>query len=146
MGDQVTRLELPAEISSLRRFRDFVRCGAKAAAFGERELGQLELVVEEILVNVARYAYPEGKPGNIEVGYAVEGGNTLFVQVSDTGRPFDPLTNDPPDLRRSLAERPVGGLGIFLVRQFAHTVEYRRIENRNILSFRLVNTAKFSHD
>ena len=141
MGDQIIRLELPAEISSLPRFTDFVRCAAKAAAFGERALGQLELVLEEILVNVIHYAYPEGKPGAIEVRYVVEGGNTMFVQVIDAGQAFDPLAKNPPDLRLSLAERPVGGLGIYLVKQFAHMVEYRRIGNRNILSFRLANTA-----
>lgn len=139
MGDQITRLELPAEISSLQRLTDFVRCAGKAAAFGERELGQLELVVEEILVNVARYAYPEGQPGTIELCYTVEGGNTLFVQVSDTGQPFDPLATDSPDLQLGLAERPIGGLGIFLVKQFARTIEYQRVENRNVLSFRLAN-------
>jgi serine/threonine-protein kinase RsbW len=140
MGCELTRLELPAEISSLHSFTDFLRRGGEAAALQERELGQLDLVIEEILVNVMHHAYPEGNPGTIEVAYAVEPDRKLFVQISDTGRPFDPLAKDPPNLGLSLAERTVGGLGIFLVKQFANTVEYRRVENRNILSFRLGKT------
>ncbi len=138
---QLTRLELPAEISSLRSFTDFVRRGAEAAALEESELGQLELTIEEILVNVMRYAYPEGNPGTIEVSYAVEEGKKLFVQISDTGRPFDPLAKDPPNLGLGLVERSVGGLGIFLVKQLARKVEYSRVENRNIISFRFGSAA-----
>jgi len=141
MGDSLTTLELPAEIGSLRTFTDFVRRGAEAASLGEKELGELEVVIEEVLVNVINYAYPDGEPGVIEVGYAVEGDGRLFVQVCDNGRAFDPLAKDPPDLRLSLADRPIGGLGIFLVKQFARTVEYRRIDNKNVLTFRLGNGA-----
>ena len=141
MHCQLNRLELSAQISSLHTFIDFVRRGAEAAAFDDTALDQLELTIEEILVNVMRYAYPKGNLGTIEVSYAVEGDKTLFVQISDAGRPFDPLAKDPPNLGLSLADRPVGGLGIFLVKQFARTVQYSRIENRNILSLTFVNAA-----
>ena len=141
MHCQLNRLELSAQISSLHIFTDFVRRGAEAAAFGERALDQLQLTIEEILVNVMRYAYPEGNLGTIEVSYAVEGDKSLFVQISDTGRPFDPLTKDPPNLGLRLAERRVGGLGIFLVKQFASTIRYSRVEDRNIISLTFGNAS-----
>jgi serine/threonine-protein kinase RsbW len=141
MDEELTRLNLPAEIGSLQRFTEFVRRGARVAALSEPELGQLELIIEEIVVNVMRHAYKEGTPGTIEVGYTVEGPRVLFVQISDSGREFNPLAKDPPDLQLSLAERPIGGLGIFLVKQFARSIEYRRTEDRNILSFRLGTNA-----
>lgn len=137
MEPELRRLELPAEISSLQQFISFIHNGAQAAALPETQHGHLELILEEILVNVMRYAYRDGEPGTIEVGYAVEGPGKLFVQVSDTGRPFDPLATDPPDLRLGLADRPIGGLGIFLVKEIAQSLTYSRVENRNILAFRL---------
>jgi anti-sigma regulatory factor (Ser/Thr protein kinase) len=94
------------------------------------------LVLEEILVNVIRYAYPAGEPGSVEVDYTVEGTGQLWVQVSDKGREFDPLAADPPDLSRGLADRPIGGLGIFLVKSIAESITYCREGDRNILAFR----------
>ncbi len=137
MDHLLTRLVLPAEIASLRAFTEFVRRGAQAAALPEREQGHLDLVLEEILVNVMSYAYPDGVRGTIEVSYTVEGPGNMFVQVSDGGRAFDPLAKDPPDLRLSLAERPIGGLGIFLVKQITQSLHYSRVEDRNVLSFQL---------
>lgn len=137
MEKGLIQLTLPAIISSLREFTDFVRLGAQAAALPAEQLDWVDLVMEEIIVNVINYAYPQGERGTIEVGYAVEGPGKLVVQVSDTGRAFDPLAKDPPDLRLGLADRPIGGLGIFLVKQVARSITYKRENNRNILTFRL---------
>jgi anti-sigma regulatory factor (Ser/Thr protein kinase) len=137
MTNLLNQIQLPAEISSLRPITDFVHRGAQAAGFPEDDLGRLDLVMEEVVVNVINYAYPQGEPGNIEVCYAIEGPGKLFVQVSDAGREFDPLAKDPPDLRLGLADRPIGGLGIFLVKRIARSIAYNRVDNRNVLSFRL---------
>lgn len=137
MGNGLIQLKLPATIDSLRELTDFIRHGAQSAALPEAQLDRLDLVMEEIVMNVINYAYPEGERGTIEVGYAVDGPGKLFVQVSDTGRAFDPLAKNPPDLRLGLADRPIGGLGIFLVKQIARSINYSRVDNRNILTFRL---------
>ena len=137
MGNGLLQLKLPANISSLRELTDFIRHGAQAAAFPEAQLDRLDLVMEEIVMNVINYSYAEGERGTVEVGYAVPEPGKLLVQVGDTGRKFDPLAKDPPDLRLGLADRPIGGLGIFLVKQIAHSITYDRVDNRNILTFRL---------
>ena len=137
MTNPLNQIQLPAEIGSLRAITEFVHRGAQAAAFPESDLGRLDLVMEEVVVNVINYAYPEGEPGNIDVSYAIEVPGKLFVQVSDAGREFDPLAKDPPDLRLGLAERPIGGLGIFLVKRIARSISYNRVDNRNVLTFRL---------
>ena len=99
-----------------------------------REFEKLDLVLEEILINVARYAYsPE--TGAVEVAYAQAGPHKLRVEIADSGRVFNPLEADPPDLSRGLADRPIGGLGVFLVRSMVDSIDYRREADRNILSF-----------
>lgn len=137
MADNFIQLKLPAKIESLREFTAFVHRAAQEAAFPEEDLGRLDLVMEEVVVNVINYAYAEAQPGSIEVGYKIEGPGKLNVQVCDSGREFDPLAKDPPDLRLGLAERPIGGLGIFLVKQIARSISYSREGDLNILTFRL---------
>ncbi|HLY62308.1 MAG TPA: ATP-binding protein [Terriglobia bacterium] len=135
MANNFIQLKLPAKIESLREFTAFVHNAAQEAAFPEMDLGRLDLVMEEVVVNVINYAYPDSQPGNIEVGYAIEGPGKLSVQVCDSGRAFDPLAKDPPDLRLGLADRPIGGLGIFLVKQIARSISYNRDGDQNILTF-----------
>ena len=63
------------------------------------------------------------------------GPRKLHVEIADFGRVFNPLEADPPDLSRGLADRPIGGLGVFLVRSMVDSIAYRRDADRNILSF-----------
>jgi serine/threonine-protein kinase RsbW len=134
MDPPVKRLTLPASAGSISAFSEFVRGGAVAAGVAAHEFEKLDLVLEEILINVARYAYsPE--TGEVEVAYAQASAHKLRVEIADFGRVFNPLEADPPDLSRGLAERPIGGLGVFLVRSMVDSIDYRREENRNILSF-----------
>jgi anti-sigma regulatory factor (Ser/Thr protein kinase) len=98
------------------------------------DIDRLDLVLEEVFMNVARHAYALGK-GDVEVGYQAEGPGRLLVEISDAGSAFNPLASDPPDLSLSLAERPLGGMGIFLVRTMAGELRYERVGGRNRLSF-----------
>jgi serine/threonine-protein kinase RsbW len=134
MDTPPTRLTLPASAESIAAFREFVQGGAAAAGVPLSEFEKLDLVLEEILVNVARYAYTP-KAGAVEVAYSIEGPGKLRVEIADSGRVFNPLEADPPDLSRGLADRPIGGLGVFLVRSMVESIDYRRQKDRNILSF-----------
>lgn len=94
----------------------------------------LNLVLEEAVVNVIQYAYPEGEEGTltIEVEWKPEE-NILQFTLSDGGKPFDPTAVPDADTSLSVEERPIGGLGIFLIRQMMDCVEYRYYNNRNTL-------------
>ena len=129
------RLSLPASLSSLQAFLEFAHAGADAAGLTAADRDQLDLVLEELLVNVAHYAYQPGT-GDVEVAYAVESDGKLLVQIADKGRTFNPLEKDQPDLSGLLEDRPVGGLGIFLVRELVDSLSYRREQGRNTVSFR----------
>jgi anti-sigma regulatory factor (Ser/Thr protein kinase) len=136
-GDGFRWLRLAARLESLEAFRHFVREGARAAALNDEKLWRLDLVLEEALVNVFRYAYPTDRPGEVRVGWRSGENGGLTVVICDSGREFDPLSKAPPDLTADLEDRPIGGLGIHLIRQIAASVQYQRIGDMNQLTFEI---------
>jgi anti-sigma regulatory factor (Ser/Thr protein kinase) len=136
-----TRLTLPARIESGEAFREFVREGAREAGLSSDQMSWLDLILEEILVNIARNAYPPTESGDTEVAYARLEQGTLLVEISDHGRSFNPLELPPPAMGDDLATRQIGGLGVFLVKSAADSLAYRREDGRNTLSFRFPRPA-----
>lgn len=134
MPDTPQSITLAAATGSLSAATEFVRKGAAEANLPERRMGELDLVVEEIVINLSRYAYPDGAPGEITITYSVPALGALRVEFADQGREFDPLAAAPPDLTLDLSGRPIGGLGIFLVRAFADSLTYRREDGWNRLA------------
>jgi len=97
---------------------------------------QIDVAIDELFSNIARYAYPDG-PGKATVGIEYDEENRMCsVVFSDEGIPFDPLAQQAPDTSLPLMDRPVGGLGIFLVKKTMDAVEYRHENGRNILTIR----------
>lgn len=91
------------------------------------------LVIEEIVVNVVNYAYADDTEGYLDI--AIEAADdTVTITFTDGGTPFDPLAKEDPDTTLSLEERPIGGLGILLVKKMMDSVAYRYEEGHNILS------------
>ena len=127
-------LTLPAEMASFRALRDFVMDAAQAASLTAEQSWKLELVFEEVVVNVIRYAYPAAAPDAVAVGCAA-GDSHFAVQVRDSGHAFDPLAGDDPDLTLGIMERRVGGLGRFLTRRLVKHAEYTRQDGQNVLTF-----------
>jgi serine/threonine-protein kinase RsbW len=128
-------LTLIAKPESLAPVTEFVRKGAREANLPELPMRQLELLIEEIVVNIWQYSYPESAPGTVAVTFSVPRRGEMEIEVADQGIEFDPLTAEPPDLTLDLSQRPVGGLGIFLLKSFARSLNYRRHLGWNRLSF-----------
>ena len=96
---------------------------------------KLNLAVEEAVVNVMNYAYPQGTVGDINIE-ATGDDNQLEFIISDSGTPFDPTAKADANTSLTAEERPIGGLGIHLVRQIMDEVMYERKDNKNILTLR----------
>ena len=95
---------------------------------------QLSLVVEEIFVNIASYAY-EGKTGKAVVQGGVEKDSaTVKLVFIDEGMPYNPLEKEDPDISLSAEERGIGGLGIFLVKKNVDDISYEHKDGKNILT------------
>lgn len=94
---------------------------------------QLQLALEEAVVNVMQYAYPgqEGRPITLTAQPAAD---AISFTLIDEGIPFDPTQATPPDLTLPAQDRPVGGLGIMLVRHIMTHVAYSRAHGCNHLS------------
>ena len=137
MPETELSLTLIANVESLEAFTQFARRGGHQAALPAERLDELDLLIEEILMNVFHYGYPPSEPGTVTVTYSVPAPGELLLEVADQGREFNPLDKPMPDLTLDLEDRPVGGLGIFLVKQFAKPLEYRREHGWNRLTFGL---------
>jgi len=97
----------------------------------------VQMTVEELVTNIDK-ASPVEKAGQVVVRITLEArDNLLTMQITDNGRPFDPLEEAPaPDLEKPLEDRPIGGLGVHLVRTCSESVEYRRDGEHNIVTVR----------
>ena len=93
----------------------------------------IHLVTEELVVNVASYAYPDGADDYLDVDI-IRDEERITLRFRDGGMPFNPLEREAPDTTLPIEERPIGGLGIYLVRQFMDTVEYEYTNGENILT------------
>ena len=96
---------------------------------------QLNLAMEEAVVNVMNYAYPKGTKGDVKILAHCDNAQLTFV-IIDSGVAFDPTAAAEADTSLTVEERPIGGLGIFLVRQIMDEVEYQRSEGQNMLTMR----------
>jgi serine/threonine-protein kinase RsbW len=128
---------MAANTTSLHAAMEFVRTGALEAGLPEGRIGELDLVIEEIFLNVCCHAYSDGRQGVVTLTYSVAAPGELSVEVADQGAEFNPLTAPPPDLTLNLGSRPIGGLGIFLVKTLAPSITYRRDRDWNRLTLRI---------
>lgn len=92
------------------------------------------ITLEEIVLNCIKYGYDDVARHTIEVSWVL-GKDRFCMTIRDDGHPFNPLEVPPPNLSDNLEDRPIGGLGIYLLRQLWSDIEYRRQDGRNCLSF-----------
>lgn len=124
---------LPNDVQEVPRMAEFVETICDEAGVDMATAMQLNLAIEEAVVNVMNYAYPAGTRGDVCLAASAEGDTLTFV-LSDSGTPFDPTAQEDADTSLSVEERPIGGLGIFLVKQLMDTVSYQYTEGKNVLT------------
>jgi anti-sigma regulatory factor (Ser/Thr protein kinase) len=95
----------------------------------------INLVIEEAVSNIIFYAFNNNKKHKIKISMSVEN-NLLTIKITDDGVPFNPLAQQLPDINLPAEERPVGGLGIFLISQMMDEMNYIRKGNENILTLK----------
>ena len=127
-------LILHNDIQQIPQLADFVEAVADAAKLDVALTMSINLALEEAVSNVIMYAYPKGSDGLVDIEAIVRKDSLQFI-VSDNGIPFDPTAAPEADISLNLDERPIGGLGIFLVRNIMDEVTYTRSDDgKNILT------------
>jgi len=119
-------------LAELDALADGLRTYCLAAGMTEDDVQEVRLVIEEAVTNTIRHGYRDPGPHEIILRAAVDGGR-LTIEIEDDAAAFDPLAKTLPDLTLPVEEKPIGGLGILLVRTLMDNVEYQRVGNRNLL-------------
>ena len=127
-------MEVEATIANIVVIDEFVAHELEQHGASHKTRQQIKLALEEVLANVASYAYPEGG-GTMKVDLDFSG-DTITLVISDSGVPFDPTNAPEPDISLSAEERNIGGLGVFLVQQIMDEMNYERVDGRNVLTLR----------
>jgi len=126
-------LILRNDVNELSRVQLFLESLEEAGNVPSSLLMPLNLVLEEALTNIIFYAYEPGTVNEIRLD-VVTYADRLEITLTDSGKPFDPTVSPDPDISLSAEDRPIGGLGIFLIRKLMDTVDYQRKNEHNILT------------
>ncbi len=107
----------------LKEVRTFVDAAARQFGFGDDEVANIVLAVDEACTNIIKHAYGGAPDGDIRVTVIREG-KSFEIQIHDHGRSFDPESIHAPNLKKHLTEYRRGGLGVYLMRRLMDHVEY----------------------
>ena len=127
------RIVLGNDISSVKILNEFIDRLAQDCGLDMEESMEIKLALEEAVVNIIEHAYPAGQKDEIAIEMEVDG-NEFRIEITDKGAEFDPTAVPDANTLASAEERPIGGLGIFLIRRLMNEVNYRREDGENILT------------
>lgn len=135
MKEIIEELTLINKIEEIGKLEPFIEQIGERLSLAPDLVFNLNLVLEEAVSNVINYAYPhqEGKEINIQASLMKD--NLIFV-ITDSGVAFDPTLVPEADITLSAEERPIGGLGIFIIKQIMNEVNYQRIDGKNVFTLK----------
>lgn len=126
------QLEMASRLEAIPPAREEVsRWLAQRGAFAGADF-LAGLAIEELATNCLKYGYDDTAEHRIAVRVELDD-RELRLCVEDDGRPFNPLDQPPPDVTLPAEVRPMGGLGLHLLRRLFDRIEYRRVGRRNRL-------------
>ena len=140
VGDQNVALTIPSTLAGLKEGAEALSNWLSRWRIGEETGNRAHLVYDEIVTNIIRYAFTDGREHQIGIGFGLQD-DSLTLNFDDDGRPFDPRTAPEPMKAGSLAKATIGGRGLLLVRKAARRLDYERsAEGRNRLAVELARS------
>jgi len=131
----MTELIVPAKLDRLYEVQGFVSGLMEQAGVGMRMMMKISLVVEEIFVNIACHAYTPDE-GDAVIRCAVGSDHSVELEFEDSGKPYNPLDKESPDIGLPAEQREIGGLGVLLYKTIMDESEYRFEGGKNILTLK----------
>lgn len=128
----MNELRVTSEMAELDKIRSFLKKNLLGLNISEKDYYQVEVSLLEICINIIRYAYPQ-KRGEISIKTWLDKGK-IYLEIKDSGVPFDPRGVEKPDIKEFLKNQKKGGLGIFLSRKFMDGFNYERENDQNVLT------------
>ena len=128
-------ITLSNDVQQVPQLAAFVDEVCEGVGLDMMEAMQMNLAMEEAVVNVMKYAYPSGVSGNVHIRAVANEARLKFI-ITDEGVPFDPTAHGEVDTTLSAEERNIGGLGIHLVRNIMDTINYERVDGKNVFTLR----------
>ncbi len=135
-GESELVLTMVDDISEISRVNEAFNSFAEKHALPTGIQRRMNVCLDELLNNIVSYGYEDDdseEPHEIELNVRLLD-SELVVTITDDGKPFNPFGNDPPDTGLSVDERPIGGLGVHLVKNFMDKVHYERHGENNVVS------------
>jgi len=129
------RLSVRADAEAPRQVGMFAEAFMREAGVSGDDIARVLIALEELVSNLVKYGYPaEAARGSVAVTLQLAD-DRLRATLIDDGRPFDPFALPAPDLDAPLDARPVGGLGLHIVKTMMDETDYRREDGRNVTTF-----------
>ena len=134
IDDKDLDVTLEADVSMLHEVQSLIKRRVENVECSEPTRMELEIVIEEIFVNIASYAYAPYK-GDVTVRTELINDNKYIkIQFIDSGREYNPLVSEDPDITASVEDRAIGGLGIFMTKKLVDDISYEYKNMQNILT------------
>ena len=127
------QLTLSNDVQETPLLGDFVTEVCESLGIDSSTSKKMNLAIEEAVVNVMKYAYPDGAEGEVRIT-AEANDVRLKIVISDDGQPFDPTAYGKVDITKSAEDRDIGGLGIHLMRRIMDSINYERVDGQNIFT------------
>ncbi len=128
-------ITLQADKENFDALMEFADGIAKKIGFTTSALYKVNLATEEAIINIIKYAYPQSKEHITIICDELTGPQKgIKLQISDRGIPFDPLAQVSPDTEQGVEKRPIGGLGIHMIKKSANQISYKRENGSNVLT------------
>lgn len=128
---QIFLLDISSDMANLARVADFVAAAALKGKLSQKQSDDVSMAVDEAVTNVMEHAYAGESDGQISIKLRVDD-QEFFVEIRDQGKTFDPEQVKEPNVNSPLAERAIGGLGIFFIKKLMDKVEFTHDQAGNV--------------
>ncbi len=124
---------LDATIENVATITDLIDAKLEEAGASMKAEMQINIVIDEIFSNIAKYGYASGKGDATVTLDILEDPLRAEITFINSGEPYDPLAQEDPDIHAALDDRPMGGLGILIIKKTMDDVSYEYRDNQNVL-------------